>query len=104
MAQNRYTRFTRLAALESDGLDGFAPRVGLADSANPGLSSSTPLGSLLCRATREGEGFEGFRSQGHPRGIGNPDFLNTGGVFIVPRRDRGMIVRKSEDLAAGKPP
>ena len=41
----RDTRFAHRAARENDGFIGFAPRVGLADSANPGLTSSTPLGS-----------------------------------------------------------
>jgi len=41
----RGTRDTRCAAREMGGLNGSLPRVGLADSANPGLSSATPLGS-----------------------------------------------------------
>jgi len=46
------TRFARRAARESGGLNGLKPRVALADSGNPGLDYSTPLGSSACRVKR----------------------------------------------------
>ena len=39
------TRCARPALPEMDGFDCFVPRVGLVDSANPGLDDATPLGS-----------------------------------------------------------
>ena len=42
------TRSARRATRESDGFIGFVPGVGLADSANLGLSSATPFGVVNC--------------------------------------------------------
>ena len=42
LQQPRDSRFARRAAREMGGLIGFLPRVGLDDSANPGLDDTTP--------------------------------------------------------------
>jgi len=56
----RNTRFARRVARESDGLNGFVPRVVLADSDNPGLSSSTPLVSSIRSFARDKFAIENY--------------------------------------------